>query len=256
MLQALTKLNPGSALGALVRFPLRFVPRSLVATVRGGINKGARWIVGSSIHGCWLGTYEQEKQALVSELVRPGTVVWDVGANAGFYALAFSRLVGTSGRVYAFEPFAENANNLIRHVHLNGLSNTKVIQAALASQSGLVGFSVAASNSMGRILPEDTSYMVPAFAVDDFVTRFPDSLPQLIKIDVEGAEAAILSGAAQLLSQFAPEILLALHGEAQERECREILVSQGYRLYYLDGSAVGAAPLRSDEIYARKPSAG
>jgi FkbM family methyltransferase len=255
ILKTLTDLSPKSVFGAFIRFPLRLVPRNHVASVRSGINKGAQWIVGSSIHGCWLGTYEHDKQALVLELVQPDMIVWDIGANAGFYTLAFARIVGKSGRVYAFEPFAENANNLLRHVHLNGLENTKVIQAALADQSGLAAFSIGKSNAHGRISGKDTSYMVPTFAADDFIARFPKSLPQLIKIDVEGAETAVLSGAAQLLSTCGPDILLALHGEAQGRECREILHSRGYRIYYLDGSAADAGPLRSSEIYARKPRA-
>jgi FkbM family methyltransferase len=193
-------------------------------------------------------------QDRVAQLVRPDMVVWDVGANAGFYTLAFSRLVGNSGRVYAFEPFAENAHNLLRHVRLNGLVNVKIIQAALANQSGLLHFSSGASNSQGRISSDDTSYLVPTFAADDFIARFPDSRPQLIKIDVEGAESALLSGAIQLLSKFGPDLLLALHGEAQERACREILLSKGYSLNYLDGSAADALPFRHSEIYARKPN--
>ena len=115
IMRALTDLSPESALGALVRLPLRLIPPSHVITVKDGLNKGARWIVGSSIHGCWLGTYESEKQNVVSKLVRPGMVVWDVGANAGFYTLAFARLVGNTGRVYAFEP----SSTTFRILHLN-----------------------------------------------------------------------------------------------------------------------------------------
>lgn len=52
--------------------------------VRSGINKGRRWIVGSSIHGCWLGHYEIEKQSVIRRLVKPGMrmKLFDVGANA------------------------------------------------------------------------------------------------------------------------------------------------------------------------------
>ncbi len=252
MLHALSRLNPSSGLGALIRLPLRLIPRNHVATVRGGINKGFQWVVGSSIHGCWLGNYESDKQGLVSKLVRPGMTVWDVGANAGFYTLAFSRRVGAKGRVYAFEPFAENVTNLLRHVRLNQLTNTKIIPAALAATGGLVGFSVAEANSMGHISAGETSYLVPAFSVDEFVTRHPDSRPQLLKIDVEGAESAVLTGATEVLRRFSPEIMLALHGEQQSSACQAILLAQGYRLYYLDGLAVGEGCLKSDEIYACK----
>ena len=256
MLKALTKLPPQSFLGSFVRLPLRLIPRGHVTVVRRGINKGFRWVVGSSTHGCWLGTYEHEKQALMSRLVRPGMVVWDVGANAGFYTLAFSRLVGDAGKVYAFEPLAENTSNLLTHARLNNIQNTQIVQTALADQTGVIGFSVAASNSMGHISQQKSSYLVTTFTVDDFLARFPDARPDLLKIDIEGAEASLLLGASQLLGRSAPEIVLALHGESQSHQCVELLHSHGYSLFYIDGSSADSMPLKSDEIYARKHSAG
>lgn len=105
--------------GRLLRLPLRLLPRGMVVSVRSGINHGLHWIIGSSTHGCWLGTYETHKQDAVRRLARPGMTIFDVGANAGFYTMAFSRLVGAKGRVYAFEPFAENVANLLKHVAIN-----------------------------------------------------------------------------------------------------------------------------------------
>ncbi|MGH8529130.1 MAG: FkbM family methyltransferase [Nevskiales bacterium] len=247
----LTRLHPRSALGALIRLPLRLIPHEYVIRVRAGVNKDMKWIAGSSIHGCWLGTYEHEKQVLVSALARPGMVVWDIGANAGFYTLAFSRLVGAGGHVYAFEPIAENTHNLLRHVRLNCLTNTTVIQAALAAQTELVGFQTASSNSMGQIGAAG-DYMVPAISADSFLRKHPASRPQLLKVDIEGAEALLLTGAKELLTSAAPEILLALHGEAQAIECRNILGSYGYSLYYLNGSLIGNGPITDDEILATK----
>jgi FkbM family methyltransferase len=255
MLNALTRLHPDSFLGACVRLPLKLIPRNHVTVVRRGINKGLRWVVGSSIHGCWLGTYEHEKQATVSQLLRPGMVAWDVGANAGFYTLAFSRLVGDTGKVYAFEPLAENTNNLLTHLRLNNIKNAQIVQAALADQSGLIGFSVAASNSMGHISQQESCYLVPTLTVDDFLARSPEARPDFLKIDIEGAESSLLLGASHMLRHSAPEIVLALHGEEQSRQCVELLRSHGYSLFYLDGSSAESMPLKSDEIYARKQSA-
>ena len=117
--------------GVLLRLPLRVIPKGTTVTVRSGINRGMKWIVGSSIHGCWLGTYELEKQSVIRRFVRPGTTVFDIGANAGFYPLAFSRLVGREGHVWSFEPRAENASNNLRHVNLNKLDNDTFLQAAV-----------------------------------------------------------------------------------------------------------------------------
>jgi FkbM family methyltransferase len=253
MLKTLTRLHPESFLGAIVRMPLELIPRTHVAVIRRGINKGFRWVVGSSTHGCWLGTYETEKQALMSRLVRPGMVVWDVGANAGFFTIAMSRLVGETGKVFAFEPLAENTKSLLTHVRINKIRNTHVVQAALADQTDIVGFTIAASNAMGHISRQDNSYLVPAVTADEFVARFPDARPDLLKIDIEGAESAFLTGASQLLRDTTPTLLLALHGETQSRLCVEFLRSRGYSLHYLDGSPVDSEPLRSDEIYAYRP---
>ena len=134
MLQSIADMDSESRLGAFLRLPLRLIPRNQILKVRGGVNKGARWLAGSSIHGCWLGTYERDKQDLVEKLVRPGMVVWDIGANAGFYSIAFSKLVGARGAVYAFEPLAENVKNILKHVALNEVENVTVMQGALGER--------------------------------------------------------------------------------------------------------------------------
>lgn len=220
--------------------------------VRSGLNKGARWVAGSSIHGCWLGSYESEKQRLVSKLIRPGMVVWDVGANAGFYTLAFSRMVGTSGAVYAFEPSAENVCNLLRHVHLNSLGNVIVVQVALGASTEIVGFRRGPFNSMGSVSSQARSYLVPSLTVDDFLARNPGARPDLLKIDVEGAEADVLVGASEFLRKASPQIVLELHGTSQTQRCTAILTALDYSLYYLDGAPATDRPLKSDEIHARR----
>lgn len=252
MIRELMKLDSQSLLGKLVRLPLKLIPRHRVLRVLGGLNKGAAWIAGSSTHGCWLGTYEADKQDLVAGAVRPGMVVWDVGANAGFYSIAFSRLVGPAGRVYAFEPLAENAGNLLAHVGLNKLGNVTVIQAAFSDATGLVGFRVAHSNSMGHVSPDEKAYLVPALTVDEFLRAHPEARPDLIKIDIEGGEHAMLAGGSRFLQEAAPEIVLALHGDEQRRACAALLVSFGYSLFHFDGAPVKEDPLRADEICARK----
>jgi len=89
---------------ALGRFTLK---------VRGGPNKGMRWIVDAGVHRCWLGTYESEKQTAIVKIARPGMTFYDIGAHAGFYTLLFSRLAGTDGGVYAFEPCPESVRFLL-----------------------------------------------------------------------------------------------------------------------------------------------
>jgi FkbM family methyltransferase len=233
----------------LLRLPLRAIPRASVFRVRSGINKGMRWVVGSSVHGCWLGHYELEKQAAVRRLVRPGMKVFDVGANAGFYTLAFARLAGEGGHVWAFEPFAENARNLRRHVELNGLGNVTVVQAAVADRAGDAAFAAGASNSEGR-LAEGGRDRVPTVSLDDYCAQAGIGCPDLIKFDIEGGEGVALRGAARVLAQRKATILLALHGREQEMTCVPLLRGAGYELRYLDGRPAGDPPLESDDVVA------
>src|SRR4051794_37935389 len=120
-------IEPRSFVGRLVRVPAHAIPARTVMRIRRGPARGMKWIAGSSIHGCWLGTYELEKQQVLERFVRPGMTVYDIGANAGFYTLFFSSLVGDTGRVFAFEPCPYAARFLIDHVQMNGLSNVRVI---------------------------------------------------------------------------------------------------------------------------------
>ncbi len=251
LVDLLTRLPHDSLLGSLVRAPLKLIPRDRVMTVRGGLNKGASWVAGAGIHGCWLGTYESDKQELVARLVTPGMTVWDVGANAGFYTLAFSRLTGALGRVYAFEPLPENAYNLLTHLRLNDIRNVTLVEAAVGAAEGTVGFAVAASNSMGRVSAGTSDLVVPCLTLDSFVEQHPDSAPDLLKIDIEGGESALLEGGARFLSRNTPPIVLSLHGADQQQRCGELLNSFGYAAFGLDGTALDRGAT-SHEILARK----
>lgn len=228
MINILNGVNAHSAAGKVMRFFLNQIPKSHVAKVRGGLNKGSRWVVGTSIHRCWLGSYEADKQALLMRLVKPGMVVWDVGANAGFYTLALSKLVGAAGRVYSFEPLGSNIRNLNRHVQLNALTNTTVVQCALGGRTGLCGFDTSISHQKGFLSTARKDYLVPCMMADDFLKAHPEAVPALLKIDVEGAESGMLEGARELLVEHHPILLLALHGEDQVKKCYEILARFGY----------------------------
>ena len=117
-----------SLLGKLLRLPLRALPTRMVTRIRRGPVKGLKWVVGSSNHGSRLGTYELDKQDALRKFVKPGMTVYDIGAQVGFYTLFFSRLVGDSGRVYAFEPFAGNIQYLMAHVRMNHLSMCRLFR--------------------------------------------------------------------------------------------------------------------------------
>jgi FkbM family methyltransferase len=191
--------------------------------------RGARWLPHSGLHSCLEGTYEHENQELFAQNVGSGDVVFDVGANVGFFTLLASRLVGASGRVVAFEPFPAAKRRLDRHLELNAARNVTVFQAAVSDTVGRARFHAHADITMGRI--EDEGELdVEVVRLDDLVQTGRVPAPDLIKIDVEGEEAKVLRGAGELLRTQRPTVLLATHGSAAHAESRSLLVDAGYEL--------------------------
>lgn len=84
----------------------------------------------------YFGLYEQAETTLIAGSLRAGDVFLDIGANIGYYSLMASRLVGESGRVYAFEPIPENAHKILAAVQLNGIRNIYVNQSAVGESAG------------------------------------------------------------------------------------------------------------------------
>lgn len=217
--------------------------------------KGLRWKVGSSNHGCWLGTYELEEQVFFTRVVRPGMVVWDVGANAGVYTMLFSRLVAESGAVMAFEPLPSNCDNLISHIRVNDLSNVTVFSVAVSDRKGMNGFSIASSNSMGAITGKSSSLMVSTIPLDSLVVEEKYAVPDLIKVDVEGAEGLVLDGSREILSIARTKWVVSLHSKEHADLCEERFRVHRYRLLTLGGSLI-PGPLRESgltDIYAVPP---
>jgi FkbM family methyltransferase len=253
MLRKLTRTDPASTLGRLIRSPLRLIPSNTIIRIPSGINKGRRWICGSSIQRCWFGTYEFDKQDFVRHVIKPGMTVWDVGANVGFYTLAFAHLAGQNGSVIAFEPLAPNAAYLLRHLELNKLTNVKLVQAALADSTGLMGFSATMASTMGRLVDRDRHYLIPTISPESLLTILPESKPHLIKLDIEGAEGAVLRASCSLLERYSPDVLLAIHGKPQEEQCVHMLTKLRYKLFYLDGRPIDVSrALSSDEVFATR----
>lgn len=155
-----------------------------------------------------IGSYEPEVAGFAREVLREGDTVLDVGANIGAHALLFGELVGTTGRVHAFEPGGRPASQLRASIALNGWHDRFTVhEVALSEQIGLA--SLRYSGVMGNtssliVLPwlEDAPQVEVGTSTLDAQV---DDLrrPRLMKIDVEGAEQLVLSGGRK---RFFPEI--------------------------------------------------
>lgn len=221
----------------LLRQPLRLVPKGAVLPILGGVNRGLRWRVGAGIHRCWLGWYEADKLAVFARLVPRGGVVFDVGAHAGYYALAASRLVGPAGRVVAFEPLPANVADLRHHVALNRLANVEIVPRPVGGEHGAeVSFETEGLGSYrGRIAAGAAGEAMRAVALDAFLAETGGAPPDVLKMDVEGAESAVLDGAEGLLAAGRTSWLVALHSMEQQALCAEALLRHGHTLWDFAG---------------------
>jgi FkbM family methyltransferase len=210
-----------------IRVPLRALPPGMVLPILTGKLRGRKWIVGSGVHSCWIGSYELEKQRAFAQVTSRGATVLDLGANVGFYTLLAAKLVGSSGHVYAFEPVPRNLQYLRRHIALNELTNVSVIDAAVCDTNCQRRFQFHTSAAMGH-LSETGQAEVNTVTLDHFVFRSGVVTPSTIKIDVEGAEFSVLQGARDVLSQHRPELLLATHGSALRSQCLDLIAAHGY----------------------------
>lgn len=174
------------------------------------------------------------KQLAFARWLAPGQVVYDLGANVGFYTLLAAKRVGPTGWVHAFEPLPENVWFLQRHVLLNQLNNVSIHPCAVSNVGGKQRFAIGEDRSTGR-LDESGRLDVDGLTLDEFVFKLRNPLPQVIKIDVEGAEARALVGAHRVLAAAKPTIFLATHGKASQEECWQLLRSLHYQVSGLNG---------------------
>jgi FkbM family methyltransferase len=241
-----SSISVDSRLGRAFRAPLKLIPKGTVVRVLQGPLRGARWIVGSSTAGCWLGSYELSKVRLFASTIQSGMTVFDIGAHAGYCTLIASRLVGGSGHVVAFEPAPRNLRYLRRHLSLNHASNVTVLEVAVSDRAGVGRFDAGAGSYLGRLDPAGT-IDVRTTTLDELVTERSVPSPHVLKLDIEGAESDALVGAAAILRDARPAIFLATHGSKVHDSCISILRRSGYSVRALEHGDRGF----SDELIAR-----
>lgn len=147
--------------------------------------------------------YEAPETRVFHEHLRPGMTVFDLGANIGYYAALASRLVGPTGRVCAFEPDPANLALLHRNLAANGCANVSVFPYAVAERLGYAELFMDASSPAAHsiALPPPSasaSRRVVTVPLDGLFP--PEVCPDLVKMDIEGAELAALRGMPRMLA--------------------------------------------------------
>jgi FkbM family methyltransferase len=211
------------------------------------------------------GVWEEGTEAALRQLVRPGMRVAEVGANVGYFTVLMAHAVGQRGSVVAFEPDPSLAQIIRDNIEINGFTARTAIEAkAVADTQGeLRFFATHRHRGNGSILPgfeqlpdnpEDArdELVVPCTTLDAYFANDP---PDLLKIDAEGAESAVLRGSAGLLAapalrtivlEFFPRFVEAAGDEP--RAFLERLLARGYRLHRIDHRKRKIRAARIDEL--------
>jgi FkbM family methyltransferase len=164
---------------------------------------------------------------LVASLVGPGDVVWDIGAHHGFVTLCAARRVGRTGEVHAFEPSSGNLWFIARHLRWNGVTNTTVHPFALSSFEGESRFGGCGTSKTYSLGGGDECVRV--CTGESLIAKGAARAPTFAKLDVEGAEAAVLAG---LITMLRPDtiLLIAMHSRSAHDECAAILGDAGFSM--------------------------
>ena len=189
---------------------------------------------------------------MVHEMVRPGDVVWDIGANVGLFAFAAANRAGSSGQVIAVEPDLWLVNLLRRSADRIAAADAKVtvIPAAVSDSVELAKFHIAKRARSANYLEgagtveaggtRRTEYVV-TISLDWLLERMP--APNVLKIDVEGLEHRVLAGATKLLSAGVARIWCEVNPVNAE-EVAGILRAAGYEMFYANVDTAKREPLR------------
>jgi FkbM family methyltransferase len=206
------------------------------------------------------GRYEPNEMFEMSTLIRPGMCVVDVGANAGIFTLMAARLAGEGGSVHAFEPSPRDRARLLANVSTNGLTNVHVHAEALGRAAGKATLEVAGSDHPGHNTIGGFAYTadkragsiaVDVMSLDEFARGL--GRLDLLKVDVEGSETAVLQGARESLRRFRPIIVIEAYDPALRQlgtsaaELLQLLRDSGYELRVF-GPAGRPEPLIGDEL--------
>lgn len=243
-------------------------PYGSVRTVLRGPMKGTRFVVQPGLAATLALGLDNLNLTFLCGKIRPGQVIYDVGANQGQTSLFFASQVGSTGRVHAFEPVGKNVEVLKQNISLNPMTNISAHELALAREPGIRRFLFDPSrHTMGAFAEAsvklenwDRGFDVKCESIDSLLAQgFPS--PDVLKIDVEGAGADVVAGAEDLLGRKPPGIYLELH--ALDRNSPELRVLNtlqnkwGYSITDINGTLASEPGLHwGAAVWCEPPKSG
>ncbi len=220
-------------------------------TIVVGPGRGLRFDPGPSNADYASGDNELPVQQALVDHLRPGTVFYDVGANVGFLTVLGARLVGPQGTVYAFEPVASNVGYVNQNCQANGFKQVQVIEKAVSNRSGKGELNLAAYSGGAALAsveaPPDAAgtQTVDVVTIDDAIARDGLKPPDVVKIDVEGAELEVLQGMVMTAKRHRPVVIVEVDAaevgllRRKQAACEQWLRDHGYQVRELPDSYAG-----------------
>ena len=157
------------------------------------------------------GCYEPDLMDFLRDILRPDSIVLDLGANIGVMALALG-VFCPSGKIYAFEPGLISFGYLVDNIRASGLDNIEACNLAVSDRNGALDFSYTESFTGGSFVSdrvfEGKREKVKAVKLDDWINARGIAKLDLLKIDVEGSELKAVNGAEETLIRFRPDLIV------------------------------------------------
>ena len=205
------------------------------------------------------GFWEKEVTLLMQKFIKEGDVVFDVGANIGYYTLIFANEIGDKGKVYAFEPCPRNIVNLENNIKRNDFKNIIIEKKALGenSQKKDMYFPYNVQFGIGSFF-KARSYLTPqkvqVIKLDDFIEQEKISSIDFMKLDIEGGEIYALKGMKRALSQgIIKNLFIDIHNTIllqngyKPQEIKNILLQYGYSLHKVTSGELVDYPIDSPD---------
>jgi FkbM family methyltransferase len=200
------------------------------------------------------GKYEPQVVSVLISMPDPIKVAYDIGAYVGFMSLVLAERASSEGKVFAFEPSPENIAVMQRLIIQNNLQHkVSLIPIALADKNGEENLINWKSSSMhflesalnGQKACNCSSIYVTTCTLDSFVFEQLNPPPDLIKIDVEGAEALVIQGGLRTLDVYSPKLIIEIHGPNNAQKTWSLLRRFDYCWNHL--TANGQEEVSSEE---------
>lgn len=206
------------------------------------------------------GAFRPQISRLLNQILQPGHVAFDVGANIGMHSVIMANRVGRSGRLVSFEPDPHPRERLIANLRLNGFDFADVRAAALSAKSGkatfylhddTIGNYANASLHAENVGKTSTAVEVELFSLDDFVARNPVPRLDAIKLLAQGEEWNVLQGGQNTLATYRPHVFFLYEPSYWQRQGLKLMDAVrffGERRYEVYAVEFGPRQLVTGEI--------